>query len=349
VSFDNLAMMGARDRAGLQHHDRLFDLSSASRAPKTGREFGQVLAEAAGLDGNQALATRDSDTFFGPDGFGFDDFLDLVNPLQHIPIVSTIYREITGDEISPGARLFGGALFGGPVGFASSLANVVVEEVAGKDIGELALGLVGIGDDGSELASAEPAPAPVGNDSEAEILGRLAPAAGAAPEAKAGDDRAALPEQDRFAGILAPRNDAPDYLDRMSDEQRALLLSSLGIAPEDAERPAQAMQAAQTTQGDKVAEAADAAQSPVPAANTDRIVAPDKPAETPFRRVSADATTSPFKNGLKDSQWSEITVPPGVDPTSPDWVANAMMRALDKYESTFNASQARGGKLNSDI
>ncbi|HEY4164992.1 MAG TPA: hypothetical protein VGM59_18140, partial [Dongiaceae bacterium] len=39
--------------------------------------------------------------FFGADGkFGWDDFLDVINPLQHIPIVSQIYRAITGDQIN---------------------------------------------------------------------------------------------------------------------------------------------------------------------------------------------------------------------------------------------------------
>ena len=47
--------------------------------------------------------------FFGADGLTFGDVLDVINPLQHIPVVSTIYRAITGDEISPGARVAGGA------------------------------------------------------------------------------------------------------------------------------------------------------------------------------------------------------------------------------------------------
>src|SRR3546814_6236130 len=43
----------------------------------------------------------------------FGDFLDIINPLQHIPLVSTLYRAITGDEISPHARILGATLFGG--------------------------------------------------------------------------------------------------------------------------------------------------------------------------------------------------------------------------------------------
>ena len=38
---------------------------------------------------------------FGPDGFTFLDMLDIINPLQHIPVVSTLYRAITGDTIEP--------------------------------------------------------------------------------------------------------------------------------------------------------------------------------------------------------------------------------------------------------
>lgn len=71
-----------------------------------------------------------------PGTLSFSDFLDVINPLQHIPIVSTIYRRITGDEIDPEARLAGGALYGGPLGFVSALANVIVEEQTGRDIGE---------------------------------------------------------------------------------------------------------------------------------------------------------------------------------------------------------------------
>jgi len=78
----------------------------------------------------------DDTSLFGKDGFGFDDFLDIINPLQHIPIVSTLYRELTGDELSPGARMIGGGIFGGGIGLAASVVNTVIEAETGKDIGE---------------------------------------------------------------------------------------------------------------------------------------------------------------------------------------------------------------------
>jgi hypothetical protein len=76
----------------------------------------------------------------------FSDFLDIINPLQHIPIIGTIYRAITGDEISPSARIFGGFLFGGPLGFVAAAANVIADEASGQDLGETALAAL-IGDD----------------------------------------------------------------------------------------------------------------------------------------------------------------------------------------------------------
>ena len=42
---------------------------------------------------------------FGDDGFTFLDFLDIINPLQHIPIIGTLYRQMTGDTLDPGSRV----------------------------------------------------------------------------------------------------------------------------------------------------------------------------------------------------------------------------------------------------
>jgi hypothetical protein len=66
--------------------------------------------------------------------FGFSDFIDMINPLQHIPLINHIYRELTGDRIKPISQIIGGALFGGPVGAASGLANAVAEAETGKDL-----------------------------------------------------------------------------------------------------------------------------------------------------------------------------------------------------------------------
>lgn len=66
-------------------------------------------------------------------GFSFFDFLDIINPLQHIPIVSSIYRHFTGDEIGGPARVAGGALFGGPIGAAVSGVDVIIAQQNGGE------------------------------------------------------------------------------------------------------------------------------------------------------------------------------------------------------------------------
>ena len=73
---------------------------------------------------------------FGKDGFTFFDFLDIINPLQHIPVISTIYRSITGDQIDPGSRIAGATLFGGPLGGALASMDVAVKHKTGLDIAE---------------------------------------------------------------------------------------------------------------------------------------------------------------------------------------------------------------------
>ena len=50
----------------------------------------------------------------------FDDFLDMVNPFQHIPVLSSVTRAITGDSINPVSRIAGDTLYGGVFGLAAA-------------------------------------------------------------------------------------------------------------------------------------------------------------------------------------------------------------------------------------
>lgn len=74
--------------------------------------------------------------------FGFKDVLDVINPLQHIPIVSTFYRKATGDTISPMAQFAGGFLFGGPLGGVAAMTDIAVREQTGKSVGDRMMALV---------------------------------------------------------------------------------------------------------------------------------------------------------------------------------------------------------------
>ncbi|MEX2482164.1 MAG: hypothetical protein WD928_15005 [Gammaproteobacteria bacterium] len=72
---------------------------------------------------------------FGADGFTFGDLIDLVNPLQHIPIVGSYYRKWSGDEAAPAMRVAGGALFGGPLGAGFAALGLLVEKGVKAAIG----------------------------------------------------------------------------------------------------------------------------------------------------------------------------------------------------------------------
>jgi hypothetical protein len=79
---------------------------------------------------------------WGNDGLTFGDFMDVVNPLQHVPVVATVYRAFSGDTIAAGPRLLGGTLFGGVIGLGTAAANAFIETFSGKDIGAHVLALL---------------------------------------------------------------------------------------------------------------------------------------------------------------------------------------------------------------
>jgi hypothetical protein len=74
--------------------------------------------------------------------FSFHDVLDTLNPLQHLPLVGTLYRWITGDEPGDVARVVGDGLYGGPIGFVTGAISAAVKDDTGKDPGEMAMALL---------------------------------------------------------------------------------------------------------------------------------------------------------------------------------------------------------------
>lgn len=93
------------------------------------------------------------DRMWGKEGFSFGALLDVVNPLHHIPVVSTIYRAITGDTIGPAPRMMGGAIFGGVIGLIASAADSAVEAVTGRDTGSHVLAMLPEPDPASQWAA----------------------------------------------------------------------------------------------------------------------------------------------------------------------------------------------------
>lgn len=286
-------ILGARERMAVQPHL-------------------EALAGKYGLSDKQlASATPDNGAgLFGEDGFGFDDFLDLINPLQHIPVVSTAYRALTGDTIEPGARLAGGALFGGPIGLASALANTAFEEATGTDIGESVLALFGGGDDAG-------GDAPAGNGAPDIMLaddGAERPATIAALQAAASDDGSPVSRAD------TPPPHSAD-IPGLSQDQVALLLSSVGLSPEAVNTTTPVVSSASTAQ----------AGAPVATEPARRAAAPT-PEPAPVRPVAA---TNRDEVKPERAVWQPFAA--GVDPADmpQEMISEAMAWALDKYESEF--------------
>jgi len=112
-----------------------------------------------------------SATEAGTATLSFNDFLDMINPLEHIPVVSSIYRAVTDEQINPVSRVVGDILYGGFMGGASAIfsgvtavADAGLEEKTGKDSGGLLLAAL-FGDDKKpdtvQLADATTTAAPV--------------------------------------------------------------------------------------------------------------------------------------------------------------------------------------------
>lgn len=85
--------------------------------------------------------------------FSFGDLLDIVNPLQHIPVISTLYRHLTGDQIGTPEKIAGDALYGGVTGLVCSLGDTLFQELTGKSVGDTVYAMV-IGDDDKPAAVA---------------------------------------------------------------------------------------------------------------------------------------------------------------------------------------------------
>lgn len=107
------------------------------------------------------------------DTLDFGDVIDVVNPLQHIPVVNMLYRGITGDEIGGVAQIIGGAIYGGPIGAVSGTINAIVKHETGKDVAGNAVSML--------LGDNKQAPAEIYNNPE-ERLNQAITITKAAPE-----------------------------------------------------------------------------------------------------------------------------------------------------------------------
>ncbi|MDD3444434.1 MAG: hypothetical protein PHS60_03430 [Zavarzinia sp.] len=168
----------------------------------------------------------------GDPEMSFGDLLDIINPLQHIPVVSTLYRGITGDTINPVARIVGGALYGGVIGAGVAMAGAVIEQATGEEPGQMIAGVFGLGGDEAPAPTAVAA-GPGGLIAEAET-GRATPPAVTAdatprtesPSTPTGETAMAAP-----TSPPVPRPTASAGVPQLSPAAFDALIRSVGATP----------------------------------------------------------------------------------------------------------------------
>jgi len=268
-----------------------------------------------------AQATSEADDGgWGADGFGFDDFVDIINPLQHLPFVSTLYREFTGDTIAPAARTAGGALYGGPAGLVAGVANVMFEAEGGSDIGATMIAeLKGSASAPTSALPAEatvlaeapqlstPSPAPI--PAPAPNNGAITPAAGqrsfAVPGLQTADANAAMTPEAMAAYARASALSAPTSGSGSVDWTSGVITQPAG-------------------------ESGTGLQS-VAGGGLDALIR-ESQAKTATRR-RGPALPSLVQPGLKTrgAQAPASEPPLPIDPAQRAGLADWMMKALDKY------------------
>ncbi len=193
--------------SGFRGEDRTAGMTSSRAMMSDASKFSGMVDEAS----NAGETTKTAETKHKS---GFESFLsflgailDVINPLQHIPVISTIYRNITGDEISPMARVAGDALYGGPIGAAVGIVDVAVESKTGKDIGGNVMAMLTGDKKGKDLAD----DVQVAENNNGQRLQDIA-----------WNDAA---PQDKAQGLLYARNEAD------ADKARAAFSSAAPAAP----------------------------------------------------------------------------------------------------------------------
>ena len=287
------------------------------------------------------------------DSPSFGDLLDVINPLQHIPVINDIYREMTGDKIGVGARLVGGALYGGPIGLIGSAINAVVEEATGHDIG------------GTVIALFKDDPSPP-SDTALASAAKPDPAASASTAADDGGGKAAakpllLPDPGDAAPVaLTPAAAAPAAPVRTASADAA------AVPPPPAAAP-QASVSAEESRPMPVWGSREQRMMPVPPRTTP-MATRSPPAlgvslsnsstrsNTPI--VGAPITRAPpvspaVVQDMAASQSAALTAAQTTNPSAAEvsaaatneWFSTAMMEGLAKYQRAAKANEAASASV----
>ena len=116
-----------------------------SPGPAGGKTTGAVIPASADKSGTDTAPSAPHESFL-------HHLWDVINPLQHLPVIGTIYRAITGEHLDPVEKIAGDTLYGGLWGAVASIADVAFEGITGKSFEDTALALFK-SDDKTKVAS----------------------------------------------------------------------------------------------------------------------------------------------------------------------------------------------------
>ncbi len=339
-------------------------------------QISSVLAETTGATGtnvsnvtNNPSAVRKTTDAGEITDFSFSDFLDMINPLEHIPVISSVYREITNEKIKPVSRVAGDILYGGIIGVGSAIisglgsaADSVSEAENGKDaIGSMVASL--FGDDEmptvnqaqpTQLATTEPtptstfapatetAPAPVTVDNQVQFADDSAPSATVAEAQPAATVNAATaaPTAPTNIAKLQPQNKLPfggvmaPSIPLTRQDHAALLNDKIR-----SQRVGGTLFSARQTASLSKTQAA----QPFPAVQTTSAQATQEPVTNPTDAINASAAAA-----LRQ-QLNDLTTGSGAGGSSvPSQLSDdqSILKALSQYSGVASrTSSSRKGQL----
>lgn len=267
--------------------------------------------------------SRDSEPVEIEGNMSFGDFLDVINPLQHLPIIGTLYRSLTGETIQPAARVMGGILYGGVIGGLASITNAVIEQANGKDVGDQVMASLGFGEGAH----------PADSVAVAATTGGTAPAASPVALASGAAPAAGTPSTTRQASVpVQMAQAAPQAAQKAADPTTANVGAPIKLAAAaPAASPASAMSSSAQA-GPSLASLSGGA-TPTPS----KMPARDTPlASSTMAKHAAPKYAAPMPGSIPVSaQAANANVA-----ASPEALSETMMRNLAKYEQSRKAAQS---------
>jgi hypothetical protein len=251
----------------------------------------------------------------------FSDFVALLNPLQNLPVVGTIYRQMTGDVPHPAARVIGGLIWGGPIGLIGAALTYVAEQVSGKGTTEIVKSIF----DGSATAPAlaDAAPPPGSADPAVEPV-----AAGVAP-----------PMTAQAAAAAAPAPALPDTQPPVAPVQQGAISQSRTRAPGTRDL---AFYQAHAGARLPAASSAPSPSGPLAAAQLPAFQRPVTPVLGP--EPTSPAALQTVRTPAAQAQEAGVDTAMMPETTSADF-AQRMLQGLERYNALTRAGAMRASTL----